>query len=112
MKIVYSHIRRPVASPTLVDLVASLEYGKQDKVFRRALADLSQIGIPIWPSTRALCQAVTICEIHPEDGEDFKSVAGAAFCCNKDQFNRKIGRLISYGRANNKLLTNKPTVKP
>ncbi len=102
MKITYRHARRhktPIPPGPLPGLPALEKHMRQLNRLQDALTHLTNLGIPVPNNTRARCQAVTICELSPEDGEFFEPVVGAAFCCNKDQFNRKIGRQIALGRA-------------
>ena len=95
MKITYRHARRP----DVIGLTSLDNYMQLHHRYRNILTDLLPLGIPVPVNTRLRCQAVTTCELSPEDGEFFEPVVGAAFCCDKDQFSRKIGRQIAKGRA-------------
>ncbi len=99
MKIQYSHFRRP---PPLNPARSPAEHGEWTILLNRFMGTLCRLpgrGVPVRANTRLRCIAVTTCEITPTGEEIFKPILGAAFCCAKDQFSRKIGRDISRGRA-------------
>lgn len=83
-------------------------------------ADLTGIGIlpmadnkplPYEGRNPFICVAATQCVISPDEGEEGPVVSAIAFCNNTDQFTKKNGRMIAYGRALKKLEAVKLDVK-